>query len=74
MIDYYRVSSVRDLETWANNTMEISDSEAKVIASAIWGRDDFPHPVNNTNIADYLNSLDTHWLWEVADSAEEVTG
>ncbi len=63
-----RISTVRDLETiYAQGAF--SDEQAKVIARAIWNRDDFPHPVNNTDIDAYLESLDEEWIWEQAEVA-----
>ena len=60
------ISSVRDLRIWANNSLVVGDEEADRVANAIWERADFPHPVDNTDLAEWLAHLDTVWLYEVA--------
>lgn len=59
------ISSVRDLETlFAQGPY--SDAQSARIARAIWNRDDFPHPVNHTDISDYLETIPDQWIWEQA--------
>ena len=62
------VSTIRDLETlFAHGPY--SDAQAGRIAKAIWHRDDFPHPVNNTDISDYLETITDERIWEQAGDA-----
>lgn len=65
----YRISSVADLATWADNTLDVDGDQARRVARAIWDRDDFPHPVNGTDLTEYLRGLDSEWLYEAADEA-----
>ena len=65
------VSSKADIRTWANNTLDVDDAQAERIADAIWKRGDFPHPVNNTNLDDYLETLDDGWLTAMSFGPEE---
>ncbi len=60
----WRISSVADLETWASNTLDVDTDGARRVARAIWDRDDFPHPVNGTDLSDYLAELPEDWLAE----------
>jgi len=64
------ISSIRDIEGWAANCLNIDDEQAKRLADAIWQRADFPHPVNNSALDDYLEALDTDWLYEMAGEEE----
>jgi len=59
------ISSRKDLKIWAENCLDVTTEEAEDIASAIWMRNDFPHPVNNTDLSQYLSQLDMDWLMEV---------
>ena len=63
------ISSVRDLEVWAANMFpDLDGDQTGRIARAIWDREDFPHPVNNTRLDDYLDALDDKWLYEQAEA------
>jgi hypothetical protein len=61
-----RISSVADLTTWADNTLDVDGEQAKRVARAVWDRADFPHPVSDTDLTDYLRGLDVDWLYDAA--------
>ena len=56
------VSTIRDLEALLIHG-PYSDAQATRIARALWSRDDFPHPVNHTEIGDYLETIPDTWIW-----------
>jgi hypothetical protein len=60
----YHVSNRKDIETWLENRLDIDNGEAMLIAVAVWNRKDFPHPVNGTDLSEYLDRLDVDWLYE----------
>jgi|SRR5215471_11927692 len=64
----WNVSSKADLRTWANNSFDVDDEQAQRLADYIWEREDFPHPVNNTDITDYLADLPDEWVYAVIDN------
>lgn len=68
----FQVSSVRDLQTWADNLLDVTTEQAERVARAIWDRGDFPHPVNNTDLTDYLSGLPDEWLYAQAASKVEM--
>lgn len=64
----YYATTITDVIDWAARGLNLDNEQAERVGRAIWHRDDFPHPVNNTDIEDYLNELDADWLYEQAEA------
>lgn len=65
----HRISSLRDLEIWADGILgsDMAPGDEKRIAAAVRDRADFP--AWGTDMTEYLEGLDGDWLVEVSQAA-----
>lgn len=66
------ISSKRDVKVWAENVLDVDGEQAQAVADAVWGRADFPHPVNHTDLTEYLAGLGEDGLAAAANGEGEA--
>lgn len=67
MVMETRFTTRADVNAWvADRFPDLTVEQAKRAGGAMWMSDEFPHPVNNTSVDDYLATITEEWIYQQA--------